>query len=108
MAMQHHYDERANGLIINIVPELRRRIQIAAEQSNLSMQEYVEHILEQTVPPEPLSMQIPGKGLNRTAIDDLLRYREEVKRAHPGQISEDSSELLHQAREERMRELEQQ
>jgi hypothetical protein len=45
--------------------------------------------------------------LNRAAVDELLRFREELKRAHPGQVFEDSSELIHQSREERTRELEQ-
>lgn len=107
MAIQHQYDDdQTDGLTINIVPELRRRVQLAAAQSNLSMQEYVAQLLEQTVPPEPTSLQRTGR-LNREAVDDLLRYREEIKRAHPGQVLEDSSELLYQAREERTRELEQ-
>jgi hypothetical protein len=47
-----------------------------------------------------------GGLLNRAEVDDLLRYREEIRRAHPGQVFEDSVELLRQAREERTRELE--
>ena len=45
MTVHQHNDDQANSLIINIVPELRKRIKIAAEQSKLSEQEYVERIL---------------------------------------------------------------
>jgi hypothetical protein len=43
--------------------------------------------------------------LNKFAVEDLLKFREEIRLAHPGQIFEDSVELLRQAREERMKEL---
>ena len=39
-------------------------------------------------------------------VEDLKRYREDIKQAHPGQVFEDSVELLRQAREERTREIE--
>ena len=45
--------------------------------------------------------------LNRAAVDKLLQTREAIIQAHPGQIFEDSSELIHRAHEERSRELEQ-
>lgn len=106
MAIHQHNDDQANNLITNIVPELRRRIKIAAAQSNLSEQEYVERILEQVIPSETNFAQRRSGQLNRAAVDDLLRYREEIRRAHPGQVFENSVELLRQAREERTRELE--
>ena len=107
MAMQHYEDDQTNGFMIHIVPELQGRIKKAAAQSNLSVQDYVERILEQTVPPDSSSTLKRDGRLNRAAVDDLLRYREEVRRAHPGQVFEDSAELLRHAREERTKELEQ-
>lgn len=107
MAMKHqHDDEQTNDLIINVVPELRRRIKQAAAQSNLSVQEYVEGLLEQAVPPETIPLQRTGR-LNRAAVDKLLKTREAIRRAHPDEVFEDSSELIHEAREQRTRELEQ-
>jgi hypothetical protein len=47
------------------------------------------------------------KRLDRAAVENLLQRREAIRHAHPGQVFEDSSELLHQMREERMKELEQ-
>jgi hypothetical protein len=114
MAMQHeHYDDQTSRpkkrsrLIIDIVPELRRRIKIAAAENDLSIQEYVGRILDQVVPPERSSEQREYGRLDRAAVDKLLRTREAIMRAHPGQVFEDSSELIYQAREERSRELEQ-
>ncbi len=107
MAIRQYDDDQTDDIMIHLVPELRQRIKLAAAQSNLSIQEYIERILEQTVPPEANSAQIRTGRLNRAAVDELLRFREELKRAHPGQVFEDSSELIHQAREERTRELEQ-
>lgn len=70
------------------------------------MQEYVERLLEQAVPPETAPLHRTGR-LSRAAVDQLLRTREAIRRAHPGQVFEDSSELIRQAHEERARELEQ-
>jgi len=67
-------------LVIDISPELRRRIMRAAEQKDLSVNEYVGRILEEVIPRE----------------SNLL----EVMRAHPGEVF-DSVETLHQIREER-------
>jgi hypothetical protein len=115
MSMQQgHYEQGANHLkkrtrlIIDIVPELRRRIKIAAAENDLSVQEYVGRILDQAVPPERSSSQRAYGHLDRMAVDRLLQTREAIMHAHPGQVFEDSSELLYQAREERSRELEQQ
>ncbi len=108
MAMQHQNNgEQTSDLIINIHPQLRRRLMVAAAQSNLSLEEYVSRILEQVAPSETKAAQKRGGRLNWAAVEELKRYREEIKRAHPGQVFEDSVELLRQAREERTRELEQ-
>ena len=113
MAIQHQYDDdgvarpkKRSRLIIDILPELRRRIKIAAAENDLSVQEYVGRILEQAVPHEKIFVQRQRRPLNRAAVNDLLGYREEIKRAHPGEVFEDSVETLRQLREERMRELE--
>lgn len=114
MAMQHQYSDDHNKLpgkrprlMIDISPELRRRIKIAAAQKDVSIREYVEDILEQVVPSETNFLEKRESGrLNSAAIEDLLKTREEIMRAHPGQVY-DSVETLHQLREERLKELEQ-
>lgn len=114
MAMQHgqyNYEmsrpKKRSRLIIDIVPELRRRIKIAAAENDLTVQEYVGRILEQAVPPERDIEQEQYGRLDRAAVDKLLQTREAIMHAHPGQVFEDSSELIHQAHEERSKELEQ-
>ena len=107
MAMQHQNNgEQRSDLIINIHPHLRRRLMAAAAQSNLSLEEYVSRILEQVAPPETRAAQKRDGRLNWAAVEELKRYREDIERAHPGQVFEDAVELLRQAREERTRELE--
>jgi uncharacterized protein (DUF1778 family) len=114
MAMQSQYNDDHNRLpgkrprlMIDISPELRRRIKIAAAQKDLSIREYVEDILDQAVPPEKSLLEKRERvRLNSAAIDDLLKTREEIMRAHPGQVY-DSVETLRQLREERIQELEQ-
>ena len=114
MAMQSQDNDDHNRLpgkrprlMIDISPELRRRIKIAAAQKDLSIREYVEDILDQAVPSEKSFLEKRERGqLNSAAIEDLLETREEIMRAHPGQVF-DSVETLHQLREERIKELEQ-
>lgn len=114
MAMQNQYSDsqrRLPGkrprLMIDISPELRRRIKIAAAQKDLSVNEYVGRILEEVIPRETNLLEKRERSrLNSAAIEDLLKTREEVMRAHPGEVF-DSVETLHHIREERLKELEQ-
>ena len=114
MAMQNRYNDgqkRLPGkrprLMIDISPELRRRIKVAAAQKDLSVNEYVGRILEEVIPRETNLLEKRERGrLNSAAVEDLLKTREEVMRAHPGEVF-DSVETLHQVREERLKELEQ-
>jgi hypothetical protein len=114
MAMPSQYNDehkklpgKRPRLMIDISPELRRRIKIAAAQKDLSIRKYIEDILDQVVPPEKSFLEKRERGrLNSAAIEDLLKTREEITRAHPGQTY-DSVETLHQLREERLKELEQ-
>ncbi len=113
MAMQQHYNDEQSGyhgkrprLMIDISPELRRRIKMAAAEKDVSIREYVEDILEESVPPETAFLQKRRRGqLNGAAIEDLLKTRAEIMHAHPGEMF-DSVETLHQLREERLKELE--
>lgn len=113
-AIQQHYDsdqpappKGRSRLIIDIVPELRRRIRVAAAQNDLSIQEYVGRILDEVVPLEAMPEEREHGPIKREALDRLLKHREEFMRAHPGLVFEDSVETLRQIREERMEQLEQ-
>ena len=109
MAMQsyHNHDHMNitgthSRLIIDITSDLLRRLEMAAAQSHLSLNEYVRHVLEETVGSETKKM----RELDPAAVEDLLQNQEAIRRAHPNVVFEDSAEILHQLREERTRELE--
>jgi predicted metal-dependent RNase len=91
-------------LMIDISPDLRRRIKIAAARQDLSMKDYVERILEQVVPAE--TPRIQRRPINKEAVERLDKFREELMRAHPGETFGDSAEEVRQMREERARHLE--
>ena len=89
-------------LIIDISPELRRRIKIAAAQKDLSIREYIEQILEQAVPPEEASVpQREPRPVTRESIEKLLQARESMIQKREGRPSLDSTEIIRQMREER-------
>ncbi len=92
-------------LTIDISPELRRRIKIAAAQRDLSITEYVERILEQAIP-EAEPHHIPRRPITKEAIERLMATRDAIFREHGEQMFEDSTEMIRQMREERTRHLE--
>ena len=89
-------------LIIDISPELRRRIKIAAAQKDLSIREYVEQILEQAVPFEEASAhQEEERPISQEALERILRTREQIMQERGGRPFTDSTEIIRQMREER-------
>ena len=109
MAMQSQYNDdhyRLPGkrprLMIDISPELRRRIKIAAAQKDLSIREYVEDILDQAVPSEEASMEKrEHRPVSQESLQRLLRTREQIIQERQGEPFTDSTELIRQMREER-------
>lgn len=94
-------------LMIDISPGLRRRIKIAAAQRDISIREYIERILEETVPEVEVSLEErQPHSMSRESLERLLQLREQIKQNHPGQKFEDSTELIRQMREERSKYLE--
>ena len=100
-------ESKRTRLIIDISPGLRKRVRLAAAQSDLSMREYVESILERAVPDAPAISHSPRRRLDRTAFERLRNTWEAIERAHPGVVFEDSAETIRQMRQERSDELEQ-
>ena len=86
-------------LMIDISPELRRRIKVAAVQKDLSVNEYVGRILEEAVPPEAGERQ--PRPVSRESLERLLRTREHIMQARQGRPFSDSTEIIRQMREER-------
>jgi hypothetical protein len=89
-------------LMIDISPELRRRIKIAAAEKDLSIREYVEDILEQVVPHEKATIEKQKpRPVSQESLERLLRTREQIIQERQGQPFTDSTELIQQMREER-------
>ena|SRR2546423_9684507 len=96
---------KRSRITIDINPELRRRIKMAALEEDLSIGEYLGRILEQAVPDEASMKQRQHRPVTREAIERLLKFREELIQETNGQIFEDSAEILRQEREKRTRYL---
>ena len=114
MAMQRQYNDDHNKLpgkrprlMIDISPELRRRIKIAAAQKDVSIREYVEDILEQVVPSEEASKEKrQPRPVSQESLERLLRTREQIIQERQGRPFTDSTEIIRQMREERSEYLE--
>jgi hypothetical protein len=109
MARQSQYSDDHNKLpvkrprlMIDISPELRRRIKIAAAKQDLSIREYVESILDQAVPSEdPHTKKLLPHAVRPESLQRLLRTREQIIHERQGRPFTDSTELIRQMREER-------
>src|SRR5437588_5046810 len=108
----HNEDqEKANTMkrsriTIDISPELRRRIKVAASQRDLSISEYLGNILEEHVPEEMDLVEQDVHPVPSDILEEIDRIRERVIRESKGHIFEDSTEVLRQQREERTQYLE--
>src|SRR5216684_8689831 len=98
---------KRSRITIDISPELRRRIKMAALQNDLSISEYLSDILEQAVPEETSMTEQPGQPVTRKTLEHVLQVRKEIMEHTKGRIFEDSTEIIRQMREERSQELEQ-
>jgi len=92
-------------LMIDISPELRYRIKVAAAQKDLSIREYIEQILEQTVPYVVSKPERQPRLMNPESLARLLQARERMIQARQGRPSLESTEIIRQMREERSRYL---
>ena len=93
-------------ITIDISPELRRRIKIAASQRDVSISEYLGQILEKNVPEEASIRQL-GRPVTQESLERLRRVREQILHDRQGKLFEDSTEMIRKMREERSQELEQ-
>jgi hypothetical protein len=97
---------KRSRITIDISPELRRRIKIAALQNDSSISEYVGDILEKIVPDEANVILEEEHPVTPDFLEQILRVRERIMRESKGQLFEDSAEMIRQMREERTKYLE--
>jgi hypothetical protein len=90
--------EERISITFDISPELYAIIEAAAVEEALSISEYLERIVEESV-------SAHGHPVTLEAIERLRHLREQIFQENNEQFFEDSAELLHQQREERTREL---
>ena len=92
-------------LVIDVSPELRRRIKLAAARKDQSVRQYVEDVLDKMVPTDtPLARQL--RPISAEWVEQLRQIQDEWARTHPGIVLEDSVDLIREMREERTRHLE--
>ena len=96
---------KRSRITIDVSPELRRRIKIAASQNDLSISEYLGRILDEAVPRESNAPQQVGQPVTRETIERLHRLREQIWEENNKEFFEDSAEVLRQQRDERTRYL---
>ncbi len=86
-------------LMIDVSPELRRRIKIAAADQDRSVREFVVGILEEAVPSGREGPR--GRSLTKEMINRLEQARRRVGR----RFTAESTDLMNEARAERTAEL---
>jgi hypothetical protein len=96
---------KRSRITIDITPELRRRIKVAAFQHDLSIGEYIGDILEETVPKEESITLRERRPVSPEAFERLMQFREKLIKETNGELFDDSVEVLRQQREERTRQL---
>ncbi len=92
-------------ITIDISPELRQRIKLAALQNDVSISEYIGRILEDQVPRESRYNK-ELKPLTREKLERVLKVRERIIEHTGGYTFDDSTEIIRQMRDERTREQE--
>ncbi len=106
---QEHDDERAENdtqITLQISPRLQKRIQRAVAGSDQSVQEYLENVLERTIPSETDSTNGQQGIITSETIHQIDQLREQILQDRQGKLFEDSTETIRSMREERARQLE--
>jgi DNA polymerase elongation subunit (family B) len=98
---------KRSRITIDVSPELRKRIKLAAAQNEMSISEYLGRILEENVPDEASIRQRQRKPLTRETLEHVYQVHEEIMEHTNRRIFEDSTEIIRQMREERSKELDQ-
>lgn len=92
-------------MTFDVAPDLRRRIKLAAINNNLTLNEYLGHVLEEVVPIEEEITQKQRQPVSREAIERLLQFRQELIKETNGIVFDDTAEILHEEREKRLNQL---
>ncbi len=109
MRRQEHDDEHAENdtqITLQISPRLQKRIQKAVAGGDQSVQEYLENVLEQTIPTEDdEAYRVQRNPVSKETLAKILQASDEIMQRTRGQIFEDPVEVIRKMREERTQEL---
>ncbi|HLH60180.1 MAG TPA: hypothetical protein VKV20_00745 [Ktedonobacteraceae bacterium] len=109
MSYKDNSENRAakrSRITIDVTPELRRRIKLAAAQNDLSISEYLGRILDEAVLPETSAKKQERHPVTPEYVQRVLQVRERIIQESGGQLFEDSAERVRQMRDERTNYLE--
>jgi hypothetical protein len=90
---------------ITIRRELYHRIRIAANQNNLSLNDYIDLTLGEAVPDEASLTQQEYSPVTSKTLEHILRVHKEIMEHTGGYLFEDSTGLIWQEREKPIRQL---
>lgn len=93
--------KKRTRIMIDVSPELRRRIKLAAAREDVTIREYLERIIDKAVPPTSQDEETQGRLATWEAVQQLREIQETIRQAHPGVVFEDSGETVRRMREER-------
>lgn len=88
-------------IAFSITPELLHRIETAAAQKKLSIDDYLESILDQSIPSDAEATQDHLKRVTPEFLQKVYQIRERIQRESGGKLFEDSTEVVRRMREER-------
>lgn len=95
--------KKRTRIMIDVSPELRRRIKLAAAREDVTIREYLERIIDKAVPTtvQDQDEETQGRLATWEAVQRLREIQETIRSAHPGVVFEDSGEAVRRMREER-------
>jgi hypothetical protein len=101
-----HRGEQAQ-LTIGIDTALLRRIEKAAAEQKLSVEEYLAPLLDQVVPDDTSKIEEQNPPPTSELLQRVLQVRARIMEESGGHLFEDSAEAVRRMREERTQYLEQ-
>ena len=88
-------------LTVDISPTLKRRIKVAAAAQDMAVSSYVARVLEQAVP----AADTVAKASDGAISSETLRRAAALRAEQKAPFTEDSADLIREAREQRYAEL---
>lgn len=98
--------KKRTRIMIDVSPELRRRIKLAAAREDVTIREYLERIIEEAVPMAPAEQQPEYAPISKEYVEGLRQFQQYLAQKYPGVIFEDSADVVRRMREERTEYLE--